>query len=294
MTAVDVRQFCELPGSLLFVRENVMSRRLVVTLCLIGLFSGPAAALDLGKIAGHTVEIGEKDFEKVLTVDGRKLHTDQIIFLDDVYAFDGTVAVVGTSSAGGNACAGSPFVLSFPGKGAPRMDGPIGTCVSVSWAVEGQSLVFSTVNIPGRETERWQWTAEGGIAQLASIAFKPDAGSGWANLRERAFTHPSDAFGNGGIAESLREVLGSDYEHFQELMTGVGSGKFQGDDFVGTACRPHACPDESGMIFLSSADRRAYVAWKPEGKKIAVYPSPVQEWPEKARAELREWAKQWP
>jgi hypothetical protein len=36
------------------------------------------------------------------------------------------------------------------------------------------------------------------------------------------------------------------------------------------------------------------VAWKPDGEKIAVFPAPVTGWPEKARAELKEWAKQWP
>ncbi|MGX5721729.1 hypothetical protein [Shinella zoogloeoides] len=274
-----------------------MSRQWVRTFSLVGFLLGalaPVHAVELEKIAGHTVEIREKDFEKVLVVDGRELHTNQIVFLDDVYAFGDTVALVGTSSGGGNACDGAPFVLSFPGRGAPRIDGPIDSCVSVSWAVEGAGLVFSTVSVPGRETERWQWTAERGIAPLASVAFQADAASGWANLRERTFTHPSDAFGNGEIAASLKMVLGSDFEHFQTLMTGVGSGEFKGDDFVGTACRPHACLDEAGLIFLSSGERRAYAAWKPDGGKIAVFPAPVKDWPEKARAELREWAKQWP
>lgn len=274
-----------------------MSRQRVFALSLIGLLAGaalPAKGVELEKIAGHTVEIREKDFEKVLTVDGRDLHTNQIVFLDDIHAFKDTVVIVGTSSAGGNACDGSPFVLSFPKGGAPRLDGPIESCAPVSWVVEGASLVFSTASIPGRETERWHWTAERGIAPLVSVAFQADGASGWANLRERAFTHPSDAFKNGEIATSFKMVLGSDFEHFRELMTGVGSGSFKGDDFVGSACRPHACLDEAGLIFLSSSDRRAYAAWKPDGGKIAVFPSPVQDWPEKAKAELREWAKQWP
>ncbi len=274
-----------------------MSRYLVLTLSTIGFLAGAApfaGALELEKVAGHTVEIQEKDFEKALIVDGRELHKNQIVFLNDVYAFGDITVLVGTSSGGGNACDGSPFVLSFPRSGAPRIDGPIDNCASVSWQVDGANIVFSTGNIPGRETERWQWTAERGIAPLASVAFQPDAASGWGNLRERTFTHPSDAFANGEIAASFKMVLGSDFQQFQELMTGVGSGQFKGDDFVGTACRPHACLDEAGLIFLSSSDRHVYVAWKPVDGKIAVFPSPVKDWPEKAKVELREWAKQWP
>lgn len=274
-----------------------MSRYRVVTVSMIALLGGApslAGAVELEKIAGRTVEIQEKDFEKALIVDGRELHKNQIVFLDDVYAFGDTTVLVGTSSGGGNACAGSPFVLSFPGRGGPRIDGPIENCASVSWQVDGASIIFSTGNIPGRETERWQWTAERGIAPLAPVAFQPDEGSGWINLRERTFAHPSDAFENAEIAASFKMVLGSDFERFQELMTGVGSGQFKGDDFVGTACRPHACGDEAGLIFLSSNDRRVYVAWKPLGARIAVFPAPVKDWPEKAKAELREWAKEWP
>lgn len=274
-----------------------MSRYWVLTLSTIALLAGMssfARAVELEKIAGHTVEIQERDFEKALIVDGRELHRNQIVFLDDVYALDDTTVLVGTSSGGGNACDGSPFVLSFPRSGAPRIDGPIDSCTPVSWQVDGASIVFSTRNIPGRDTERWQWTAERGIAPLASVAFKPNEASGWANLRERTFTHPSDAFENAEIAASFKMVLGSDFTPFQELMTGVGSGQFKGDDFVGTACRPHACLDEAGLIFLSSSERRVYVAWKPVDGKIAVFPSPVKDWPEKAKAELREWAKQWP
>ncbi|NLS00126.1 hypothetical protein HGP17_25145 [Rhizobium sp. P38BS-XIX] len=267
--------------------------KLVVTTVATGL-ALPVGAVDMDSFGGHSVTIKEKDFQKVLVVDGRELHTDEIITFDDIYAFNDTLVVVGSSSPGGNACDASPFVLSFPAKGAPRFDGPIDSCASVSHQVDGASFVFSTGNVPGHDTERWQWTAGGGITSLPSVAFKPDASTGWANLRERAFTHPSDAFKNGEIAESLKAVLGADFDHFQELMSGVGSGQFKGDDFVGSACRPHACLDEAGMIFLSSHDRRVYAAWKPDGKKIAVFPSPVKEWPDRVKTELKDWAKQWP
>lgn len=274
-----------------------MTRRLILTFSVAGWLAGLAVsanAVELEKIAGRTIEIKERDFEKVLTVDGRELHTNAIIFLDDIYAFDGTVVVVGTSSVGGNACEGAPFVLSFPDKGAPRIDGPLDSCTPVSHAVEGSTLLFSTASVPGRDTERWQWSVDRGMTPLAPVAFQPDEARGWSNLRERTFTHPSDAFNNAEIAASFKMVLGSDFTQFQQLMAGVGSGQFKGDDFVGTACRPHACLDEAGLIYLSSSDRRAYAAWKPHGERIAVFPAPVTEWPEKARAELKEWAKQWP
>jgi hypothetical protein len=254
----------------------------------------PVWAAEITSLAGHTVEIKERDSEKSLVVDGRELHRNQFILLDEAYAFGQTLVVVGSSSAGGNACDSAPFVLSFPQGGAARLDGPLDSCTSVTHEVQGSTLLFSTGNIPGQQRERWQWSAEGGITSLAAAPFEADKSVGWASLRERKFGHPADAFKSAEIAESVRQLMHADFDHFQALMTGVGSGQFKGDDFVGSACRPHACLDEAGMIFLSSPDRQVYAAWKPEGRKIVVYPSPVKNWPEKAKAELRNWAGQWP
>src|SRR6218665_1053242 len=95
----------------------------------------PVVAAELKRVAGHTVEVkkNKKSGEEALVVDGRELHTNQYVNLDDAYAFDGTNALVGSSSEGGNMCDSSPFVLSFPaGGGAPRLDGPLDSCATVT------------------------------------------------------------------------------------------------------------------------------------------------------------------
>lgn len=254
----------------------------------------PAIALDLDRIAGHTVELRGKEMDKTLVVDGRVIHSDRIILFDDLYALDGTLALVGESSGGGNACDASPFVLSFPeGGGAPRLDGPLENCMTVTHSFDKGMLLFATPSVPGKDMERWQWMPDKGFQPLSSVAFAPDAGSTWESLRERKMNHPVDAFRNAAVADTLKQLLGPDFAELQNLMTGVGEGHFTGDDFAATACRPHACDEEGAILFLSSSDRKAYVAWKPAGKKIVVYPSPVKTWPEKAKAELRTWAKQW-
>jgi hypothetical protein len=252
-----------------------------------------ADAIEIDAIAGHSVQVVEKDFQKALVVDGREIHVDQYISFEAAYALGGSLVLVGSSSAGGNACEATPFVLSFPGSGKPRLDGPLESCALISHRVEGDQIHFSAASVPGRDQERWQWTAEGGVLELDRVAFAPDKALGWDSLRERSMSHPSEAFANAEIASSLSALLGADFDHFQDLMAGVGGGEFKGDDFVGTSCRPHACLDEAGMIFLSSRDRRAYAAWKPEGRKIVVYPAPVKDWPDKAKVELRRWAQSW-
>lgn len=270
-----------------------MRLRAALSLVFFAGFVSHAAGVDIGQVAGHKIELQPKDFEKSLMIDGVAMHTNAIISFDELVQIDGTIVLIGDSSGGGNACDGSPFVVSFPPVGAPRFDGPLDNCIPVRYTVEGNKVTFSTGNIPGRETERWEWTPTAGFTTLPAIPFAPDASAGWGKLRERQMGHPSAAFANGEIATSIRLTLGSKFEGFQELMNGVGGGEFRGDDYVGTSCRPHACSDEAGLLFLSAHDRKVYAAWKPEGEKIAVFPSPVKLWPEKAKAELRKWARQW-
>lgn len=265
----------------------------VITLLVLLTSARQSSAIEISEVAGHRVQVLEKEFQKALMVDDREIHVDQYITFDAAYALSGSLVLIGSSSAGGNACDGSPFVLSFSAGANPRFDGPLESCSIVEHRVEGDRIEFITRKVPGRDQERWEWTATDGIQALSAVAFSPDPGMGWESLRERSMSHPSEAFANGAIAASLADLLGSDFENFQGIMAGVGVGEFKGDDFVGTSCRPHACLDEAGMIFLSSRDRRAYAAWKPEGRKIVVYPAPVKDWPDKAKMELLRWAQNW-
>ncbi|MDP9839870.1 hypothetical protein J2T09_004650 [Neorhizobium huautlense] len=263
---------------------------IVTVVSLLPIAATPAQAIEVGRVAGHSVEIKKEDFEAALSVDGRQLHKNSIILFDEIVSINGVLALVGSSSPGGNACDGSPFVLSFAE--TPRLDGPIDSCVSIEHRVEGDRIAFSALPVPGRKTERWEWTLAGGFKTLSATEFQPTAGSGWDNLRERKLTHPADAFRNQEVSASVRSLVGPDFDYFQELMIGVGSGEFKGDDFVGSACRPHNCDEEAGLLFLSRQDRAVFAAWKPAGKKIVVHPN-VKAWPEKAKSELRIWARQW-
>ncbi|MBY2913965.1 hypothetical protein HF206_07500 [Rhizobium leguminosarum] len=251
-----------------------------------------AVAVDVQKIAGHEITVEGPAFDSELKVDGRSIHKDAIIGFKELAIIDGTPALIGYSANGGNACDSSPFVLSFPPDGEPKMDGPIEACFSVEHQVEGDHILFSTNPGPGHDAERWGWTPKGGIAELAAEPFKADTAAGWSNLRERKLKRPSDAFANAGVVVSIKNLLGPDFAWYQELMNGVAGGEFKGDDYVGTSCRPHMCSDEAGLLFLASRQKAVYAAWRPDGKKIVVRP-PVAQWPEKAKLELRAWAKRW-
>ncbi|MGR6430454.1 hypothetical protein ACU5AY_05990 [Rhizobium sp. PAMB 3174] len=252
----------------------------------------PARAAEIDRLFGHQITVEGENPERVLAVDGRRMLTDAIIFLDEVAVVDGVPVLIGSRSAGGNACEGTPFVMSFPKDGAVRLDGPIEECAAIVSNVEFQRILFSTGEVPGRATRQWQWTPKGGLTELAAVEFSPDSTKGWETLRERQIEHPSDVLRYGGIADHMANLLGQDLPAFEAIITGVGGGAFKGDDYVGSACTRHMCGDEEALVFLSAAERQAYIAWKPSGQKILVRP-PVGQWPEKAKVELRNWASKW-
>lgn len=252
----------------------------------------PAMAIDIENLFGHAIRVEGEYPELALKIDGRELHRNAIFHFDELIIVNGVPALIGSSSDGGNACDGAPFVVSFPPGSKPRFDGPIETCAYIKHEVFEDRIVFSTNNIPGKGQEQWSWTPADGLKELGVVPFVAEDNSGWQVLRERSFQHPSDALGNAEIAQTLKALLGSDFNAFQEIVTGTGAGEFKSDDYVATTCTPHMCREQEALLFLSAKDRRAFAAWKPYEQKIIVHP-PVNQWPEKAKRELRLWAEKW-
>jgi hypothetical protein len=249
-------------------------------------------AVELESFFGHRITIDGEFPYRSLKVDGRIVHKDAILTIMEALLVDGIPVLVGTSSNGGNSCAGTPFVISFPSSGLPHFDGPIDACYPVHYGVTARAIKFETDSIPGEGTERWIWTPQNGISELGTAKFAPVAGTGWSALRERTMDQPADVFKNAEISQDLRNLLGVRFSEFEDIIIGTGSGKFLADDFVATGCPSHQCDDQGAFIFLSAHDHKIYAAWKPVNQKIVVYP-PVKMWTDKARLSLKGWASYW-
>ncbi|MBX9454567.1 MAG: hypothetical protein KL863_00295 [Rhizobium sp.] len=251
-----------------------------------------AASPELGRFFGHSVSVDGDYPEMSLKIDGRELHRNAILAFEDVAVVAGVPVLIGKSSNGGNACDGTPFVVSFPPSGDPRIDGPLEICSAINYKIGASEIAFSTNNVPGKGREHWVWKPDSGITKLADEEFRPTANTGWDALLERSIEHPADIFQNAEIGDDVSRLLGPRLSEFQGIIVGTGSGRFLGDDFVGSACSRHMCGEQEAMVFLDARTRTAYVAWKPFDEKIVVYP-PVKGWPEKARLELKQWAGKW-
>jgi hypothetical protein len=252
-----------------------------------------ASADDLAiTMFGHKVEISKDGDDQALKVDDRKLLGDRYVTIEEIVVVAGVPAVIGTSSSGGNACPGDRFVLSFQTDAVPRLDGQPDGCVGLEAENKGARLLFSSQPIPGRPGVQWTWTATEGFKPLENVDFKPDDSKGWDALRDHKAMHPAELFSNAGVAADIYALLGADRAQYERSITGVGSGTFDGDVFVGMACTPHMCTEEEAILVADIDSRTVYLAWKPMNRKIIVRP-PVKQWPDKARAALKDWAAKW-
>jgi hypothetical protein len=255
----------------------------------------PAAAVagELGMtMFGHKVEVVKQDDELALTVDGSRLLANAYLMIEEMAVVGNVPVAIGSSSNGGNACPGDRFVLSFSPGAVPRLDGQPDDCVGLEVENKGDHLLFFSQPIPGRAGVQWSWTAPDGFKPLADVAFTPNAATGWDALRDHKAAHPAELFSNAAVAKEIYALLGADKEQYERSITGVGSGSFDGDVFTGMACTPHMCTEEEAILVADIDSRTVYLAWKPFNKKIIVRP-PVKQWPDKARAALKDWAAKW-
>ncbi|CAN7373895.1 MULTISPECIES: hypothetical protein [Rhizobium] len=251
-----------------------------------------AGDLDMQLFDHHVVITKGSDSQDSLRIDDREVLKDYYVDIDEMHVIDGMAVAVGTSSAGGNACEGSPFVVSFPRGQNPRIDGPLDSCFPVTVKASERELTLSTPATPNRSGQKWRWTASNGFKEIQGDTFVADASKGWDQLRERSVTHPAGLLGYAEVAAEINRLAGADKALVNDILLGVGSGEFKGDLFVGTSCSRHMCTDQEAVVVADLASRTVFLAWKPSGQKIKVNPD-VKVWPEKAKAELRQWAAKW-
>ena len=254
----------------------------------------PAGAMEFDlQMFGHHVAVESTDDGEVLKIDEQELHRNSYVHIERVTVIDGTQTVVGTSSDGGNACAATPFVLSWPTGAAPKLDMFPEDCTAVSSGEEDGKLIFSAEPLPGQDGERWRWDPAGGFASLGAVAFRSDPAKGWDRLAVEPPDHPSGLYDFGEIADQLDALLGGDAQAFKQIITGVGSGEMREDGlYVGTTCLPHSCGVVEAIVVADSNTQEIYLAWKPQDAKIVVRPE-VKAWPAVAKAALRDWAATW-
>lgn len=246
------------------------------------------------KIFGHQLEVYSKsqDDENVLMVDKKELLKNAHIDVGEVGLLANTGFAIGTTSAGGNMCDETLFVLSFV-QGAPaRIDGPLDSCRPLKYRVERDRIVVEEPAAPGFDGSRWTWT-NNGFSPPETVKFTVARGKGWNALRSRSIQHPSDLLGHEEFVVQFAKLLGqSRYSSLPPIITGPGSIRYEGDVFIGQACQAHSCDDTSVLTAIDIASQKVAVALKDGGNPPFVSPQDA-DWPAAAKNQLSKWRANW-
>ncbi len=241
---------------------------------------------------GHKVEIYGELGEQKLVIDGRPTLTNWSLNIESTAIVGGIGILIGTSNSGGNACDVSPFVVSFPDASPPRIDGPLENCSEVKFTIGHDNIRFETPALAGQNGKFWICNPENGFSDAKEKHFVTIGKNGWIALRERLINHPSNLLKYDDLNHQISELLGNNKQSVLRYINGVGSGDYNGDSYIGSACVPHMCTIMEVIIYADIRRKKFYIAWKPESKPIVVRPK-VKEWPHSARLELRNWAHKW-
>lgn len=261
-------------------------------LCLAGAASADTLALDL---FGREFKLGpddEDDTMTALSIDGDDLITGYVVHLERIDILNGVPFIVGGTGSGGNICELAPFVISLPQGKPARVDGPIGDCDGISYDVRADAIVFTDSAYPGETQRVWTWTPAEGMRREERVA-EAGTGSGWDALREGSASHPADMLRTADVSALMMARVGPKNESlYREHLKGIGSIERQGGMVTSASCRKFDCEDAGQLTVFDLETRTVFVALKPVGGKIMVFP-PVKEWPREAREALKTWAEPW-
>src|SRR5690606_3753806 len=101
---------------------------LTTSLLIPGMVFGQDTRPETVMLGDYEISTRENDnIEEELTANGEVLLTSGLIFLNGPVEVAGQTVVTGVAGPGGNACDGTPFVVSLK-DGKPVADGPVDSC----------------------------------------------------------------------------------------------------------------------------------------------------------------------
>jgi len=82
--------------------------------------------------------------------------------------------------------------------------------------------------------------------------------------------HPADLLDYAELNKDIAGLAADDASLVNDILMGIGSGKYDNDLFIGTCCSRHMCLGQEAISIPDMAHRVVYLAWKPSGQKIKV------------------------
>ena len=270
-----------------------MKNRLAVLALLGAALAAPAAAQDGEQetipFAGGELTITEVgDGEKALAFEGRELARNYHISYDRTVEVGGAEVALLEVGDGGNACSTTTTIVWKP-EGREVEAVPAGEdCGSPPAAVTEDEIYFVPYLMPGETLPLKSWSPQAGMRVVGELAYAPQPGTGWGDVRGAGMEHILDVFSNAAVYEAAQRLLGAD-------LTEVTSGLIVGSEpevlasgvFHASGCVPHACGLSDSFMAVDPGKRKLYFAQQQEKGGPRMWPDAAG-WPRDLRKAMTE------
>jgi hypothetical protein len=230
---------------------------------------------------------------------------DERVETDFEGQLDGLDAAALYIDEGGASCESGVEVLVVARPGAAPAIGRIDDTGCFSRPIVGKerslqfrgpedALVIRTSVSPTSGGQLWRFTPGDGLKLVGNLTFAPQPGTAMSLASTSSVRYAFQFYDNAEFLERFQSLVGSDATSIMRAnqtaapVNQSSDGRF----VVAPGCMPHNCTDEAGLLVVDRQTSSVYVAYKPDGRPIKVYPA-VGAWPSSARQALKTWAAPW-
>ncbi|MBE1204386.1 hypothetical protein [Aminobacter carboxidus] len=228
---------------------------------------------------GNFTIVENAEGEKVVAYEGKEIARNYVAFHDRTVEVSNTKVAIFALGDGGNACGPATVLAWKTDAGIQSTVVGDGECGTPPAAATSDTLYFVPYLLPGTKSPVRKWSLDDGLTVAGELAFTPQPGTTWADLKAQTVVYPVDFFDNAELYEAASAMLGDQMEAVAlGLSVSGGPEKTASGIVVATGCVPHACGINDSFIGIDAKGKKLYFARQGETSEPRTWPA-LAEWP---------------
>lgn len=251
--------------------------------------AAPARADEKLRIGGAEVVVTASNGFQRLRFKGQSIAEGEEIRLAERLADQGAEAVVFEVKPGGSACKPGILVLTAKAGDEPRFDRRlIDECGGFEIARSERAILLVSPPHPAVQGALWRVAAESGLTLEATLAFTPQPGTGFSDLKVGA-TAPA-LLRNQAVWMAFAALTGSETKRYATLFTMPGPAIEARPPLVAAIGCSGDCRQADALMVADPIKRSLYLATRIKGQPPQALPE-LNRWPVEAKAVFENWAR---
>jgi hypothetical protein len=278
--------------------HRITSAVLAMALAFTVLQTGPGTSASADD-RRQSVKLGNKTLELTTTeamrsqakIDDKIVAENAYLEIETAFSDGNRGAAVLLTSEGSNGCPGNYMVVSVDAEGNVNATDPFGTCSDTAEASHADdTLTVRFVPTGGRDGSSYRWSFDKGLEGPIPEAFRPKAGTSWADANDLLGKYPWESMDNADVYAAFKALLGGDFDTFTSYFGKGDQMDATSDGIIVGDCWDDSAEESAAVLIgIDPAKHAVYVALQDGTDAPRLYPDKSQ-WP----ASLQDRLKQWP